>query len=53
MSPRAGKVDMATWKAIKARSQSKDQNIQICIEKAFKDEWLHRNIFGKGGVVTC
>ncbi len=41
-------VGMATWKAIRAPSQSKDQNIQICIEKAFKAEWLHLNIFGKG-----
>jgi hypothetical protein len=41
-------VGMATWKAIRAPSQSKDQNIQICMEKAFKAEWLHSNIFGKG-----
>jgi hypothetical protein len=41
-------VGMATWKAIRAPSRSRDLNIQISIEKAFKAEWLHHHIFGKG-----
>ncbi len=43
------KVGMASWKAIRSSSQSRDQNIQSCIEKAFKAEWLHGHIFGEGG----
>ncbi len=31
-----------------APSRSKDLNIQISIEKAFKAEWLHHHIFRKG-----
>jgi hypothetical protein len=41
-------VDMATWKAIRCYSQTKGQNTQINIEKAFKAEWLHHHIFAKG-----
>jgi len=41
-------VGMATWKAIRTSSQNRDQNIQSRIEKAFKGEWLHLHIFGKG-----
>jgi hypothetical protein len=43
------KVGMASWKAIRSSRQSRDQNIQSCIEKAFKAEWLHGHIFGEGG----
>ncbi len=32
----------------RAPSRSKDLNIQISIEKAFKAEWLHHHIFRKG-----
>jgi hypothetical protein len=42
-------VGMASWKAIRSSSQSRDQNIHSCIEKAFKAEWLHGHIFGEGG----
>jgi hypothetical protein len=42
-------VGMASWKVIRSSSQSRDQNIQSCIEKAFKVEWLHGHIFGEGG----
>ncbi len=41
-------VGMASSKAIRSSSQSRDQNIQSCIEKAFKAEWLHGHIFGEG-----
>jgi hypothetical protein len=39
---------MATWKAIRGYNQTKEQNTQNKIEKAFKAEWLHHHIFGKG-----
>ncbi len=39
-------VGMATWKAIRAPRPNKDLEIQDRIELAFKNEWLHLNIFG-------
>jgi hypothetical protein len=39
-------VGMATWKAIRAPRLDKDLEIQDRIELAFKNEWLHLNIFG-------
>jgi hypothetical protein len=38
-------VGMATWKAIRALKPDKDLEIQDRIELAFKNEWLHLNIF--------
>jgi len=37
---------MATWKAIRAPRPDKDLEIQDRIELAFRNEWLHLNIFG-------
>jgi len=44
----AVEVGMATGKAIRTSSQNRDHNIQSRIENAFKAEWLHLHIFGKG-----
>jgi hypothetical protein len=41
-------VGMATWKAIRSRSATKDPSIQSKIELDFRKEWLHRSILGKG-----
>jgi hypothetical protein len=41
-------VGMASWKAIRSSSHRRKQNIQINIELAFKTEWLHGHLFGKG-----
>jgi hypothetical protein len=40
-------VGMATWKAIRSRSATKDPSIQSKIELDFRKEWLHRSILGK------
>jgi hypothetical protein len=42
---------MASWKAIRSSSHKREQNAQSSIEQAFKAEWLHGHIFGKGEVV--
>jgi len=42
-------VGMATWKAIRAHRTNKDPVIQSSIELAFRQEWLHLNIFEKDG----
>jgi hypothetical protein len=42
-------VGMATWKAIRAHRNNKEPVIQSSIESAFRQEWLHLNIFGKDG----
>jgi len=40
-------VGMATWKAVRAHRTNKDPANQSSIELAFRQEWLHLNIFGK------
>jgi len=40
-------VDMATWKAIRSHRPAKDPDTQLCIELAFRKEWLHLNILGE------
>jgi hypothetical protein len=38
---------MATWKAIKSQSASRDHSTQSRIKLDFRREWLHKSILGK------
>jgi hypothetical protein len=39
---------MATWRAIRSSSCTRNQDRHDCIEQAFRAEWLHGHIFGEG-----
>ncbi len=41
-------VGMATWRAIRSSSCTRNQDRHDCIEQAFRAEWLHGHIFGEG-----
>jgi hypothetical protein len=40
-------VGMATWKAINRLQTTREPGIQDRIERAFRVEWCHSNIFGE------